>query len=96
MLNEALRLLRVFHDLTLTEMAKELEISAPYLSEIENGKKAPTLELVRRYARIFKTSPSSLLFFSEEIERGRKSGDLRAFLRRKTIQFLQKIENAST
>lgn len=41
MLNEALRLLRVFNDRKATDLAKELGISAAYLSEIETGKKLP-------------------------------------------------------
>ncbi|NRX73843.1 transcriptional regulator with XRE-family HTH domain [Clostridium beijerinckii] len=39
MINESLRLLRVFHDLKAIDLAKKLSISQSYLSEIENGKK---------------------------------------------------------
>jgi transcriptional regulator with XRE-family HTH domain len=96
MLNEALRLLRVFHDLKSVELAEKLDISPSYLSEIETGKKEPSLDLIRRYAVQFRTTPSSLLFFSEELEKGKANKNLKAFLRRKAIQFLQRIENAGT
>ena len=39
MLSDALRLIRVFHDLKQQDLADRLEISKSYLSEIENGQK---------------------------------------------------------
>ena len=36
-LNQALRLIRVFHDQSLSELAKQMNISVGYLSEIESG-----------------------------------------------------------
>jgi len=95
MINEALRLLRVFHDLKAFELADKLGISQSYLSEIESGKKEPSLELIRKYADYFRTSPSSILFFSEDIERVGKKKKLKDVLRKKTLEFLQKIENAN-
>jgi transcriptional regulator with XRE-family HTH domain len=95
MINEALRLLRVFHDLKAIELADKLGISQSYLSEIESGKKEPSLELIRKYADIFRTNPSSILLFSEDIEQIGKKKKLKDILRKKTIDFLQKIENAN-
>jgi transcriptional regulator with XRE-family HTH domain len=54
MLNEALRLIRVYHDVRQSEMAEKLGISKSYLSEIEHDRKRPTLDLVEKYAEIFK------------------------------------------
>ncbi|MFC1754422.1 helix-turn-helix transcriptional regulator [Thermoproteota archaeon] len=62
MINESLRLIRVFHDLRTTELAKKLDISPSYLSEIENGKKSPSMELLKKYSVVFKVSASSILF----------------------------------
>jgi len=64
---EALRLFRVFHDLSQTDLAERLKISKSFLSEIESGKKDPTLNLLSRYAEEFGVSLSSLLFFAETI-----------------------------
>jgi transcriptional regulator with XRE-family HTH domain len=94
MLHEALRLLRVLNDLKSVELAEKLDISPSYLSEIESGKKEPTLDLIRRYAQVFRTTPSSLLFFSEKLGKERKGKDFKSALRRKAIEFLQAIENA--
>lgn len=66
-LGAALRSLRVFHDLSQTDAATKLEISKSFLSELEAGKKDPTLPLLSRYAQIFAVPLSSLLFFAEQI-----------------------------
>lgn len=66
-LGAALRSLRVFHDLSQTEAATKLEISKSFLSELEAGKKDPTLALLSRYAEVFSVPLSSLLFFAEQM-----------------------------
>lgn len=66
-LGAALRSLRVFHDLSQTDAAAKLEISKSFLSELEAGKKEPTLALLSRYAEVFSVPLSSLLFFAEQI-----------------------------
>jgi len=43
--------------LTLSETADRLGISAGHLSEIENGKKSPSLELAVRITSLFPTVP---------------------------------------
>ena len=96
MINQALRLLRVFHDLKAFELADKLEISQSYLSEIESGKKKPSLELLEKYASVFHTPPSSILFFSEDLEQVGKKKKIKDIFRRKTLDFLQKIENENT
>jgi transcriptional regulator with XRE-family HTH domain len=89
-------LLRVYHDLKTIELSKKLDISPSYISEIERGKKEPSLDLIRKYAEVFDTSPSAILFFSEELEQVSKKRNFKDLIRKKTIQFLQKIENAGT
>jgi len=68
MIGETLRLLRIFNDYTTTEMAKQLGLSQSYVSELENGKKQPSLEIIEKYAAIFDMRPSTLLLFSESLE----------------------------
>ncbi len=67
MLNRALRLIRVYHDVNQSEAAERLGISKSYLSEIESGKKEPTLDVLKRYSESFKIPLSSILFFSESL-----------------------------
>ena len=66
MIGEALRLLRIFSGYKSVELAKELNQS--YISEIENGKKQPTIELLDRYAKVFNMKKSTLMLFAEAIE----------------------------
>src|SRR3990167_1552366 len=63
---KALKLLRTIHGFSLSEMAKQLDISRSYLSEIENNKKKPSLNVINRFGVVFKTPPSAILFFLEE------------------------------
>lgn len=92
-IGEALRLFRVFHDMTLAQLAKELDLSASFLSAIETGKKKPNLSLVERYAKVFNTSPSAIMFFSEELGASRLPAALTSQIRAKLIKFMQAIEN---
>ena len=67
MLSEALRLLRVYHDLKQKELASQLKLSSSHISELESGSKTPSMEVIQKYAVFFKIPASSILFFSEQI-----------------------------
>jgi len=92
MINDALRLLRNFHNYRSRELAEMLGISPSYLSEIENGKKQPSLELLGRYSQVFKVKPSTILFFSEEIDRSNFKGRLKDNSRNLMLIFMKAIE----
>ena len=68
MIGETLRLLRVFNDYTMTEMSQKVGLSQSYISELENGKKQPSLEVIEKYATVFDMKPSTVLLFSEALE----------------------------
>ena len=93
MLYRALRLLRTYHQLSQTELAKKLEVSNSYLSEIEKGVKSPTLDLLSKYSAVFKMPVSSILLFSEEIEGARKPGSkIRVAAADKILKLLEWLE----
>lgn len=92
MLGEGLRLIRVFHDCKTSELAKSLDISAGYISEIESGKKTPSIDILNKYATHFDIPLSAILFFSEELD---KNKTLKSSIRSKLIKFLQIIEDAT-
>lgn len=96
MLPEALRLIRVFHDLKQNELAVRLGISKSYLSEIESGKKAPSVEFIEKYASEFQIPASSILFFSEQLGDPSSGQELankaRGVIARKVVNFLRIIE----
>ena len=97
MLSEALRLIRVFHDLKQGELAARLEISKSHLSEIEGGKKQPRIDLIERYSSEFGIPSSSILFFAENLENPSKLAGTeqraRGLIARKVIRFLQLVED---
>ena len=69
MIGEALRLLRIFNGYKSAELAQKLGISQSYVSEIENSKKQPTMEILDKYANVFDMKKSTLLLFAESLEK---------------------------
>ena len=69
MIDKALTLIRVFHNIKQKDLAESLSVSPSYLSEIESGKKQVTVDLLQKYADHFRIPLSSLLYFSEQIDK---------------------------
>jgi len=90
MLNEALRLLRIFHDLKSVELADKLVISTSYLSELESGKKKPSLDIIQRYAEFFETTPSAIMLIAEGLKK--EPVNFKAKLSGMFMKFLQDVE----
>lgn len=97
MLSEALRLLRVFHDLKQKDLAKALDMSVSHICEIEKGYATPSLDLLNKYADYFKIPLSSIVFFSEQFEQGKVRSDASLRVKRaiasKIINILKYIED---
>ena len=88
MLNEALRLIRVFHDMSQTQLSARLGISNSYLSEIESSKKQPSIEVLQKYADAFGMPVSSLLLFSEQLDSSKKLDRVRVAAAKKVVSIL--------
>lgn len=73
MLNKVLKLVRQYHRLDQKDTAKKLGISRSYLSELENGKKEPTLTILEKYQDKFGLPRSSLLLLEESLKDGKKN-----------------------
>lgn len=67
-MSETLKLLRIFFGYKSVEMAKKLNISQSFLSEIENGKKNATLELLNQYSKVLNIKVSTIVLLSESLE----------------------------
>ena len=65
------RAVRVFSSYTMGEMCGKLGVSVGYLSEIETGKKKPSMALIEKYAEIFETRPAVIVALMEPV-RGNK------------------------
>ena len=70
MIGDVLKRTRIIYGYMASEMSSELGISASYLSEIENNKKQPSLDLLQEYADIYGIRLSSLILLSENISAG--------------------------
>ena len=92
MLPEALRLIRVFHDMKQQELARRLSLSKSYISELESGKKVPSMEVIQKYSGEFRIPASSILFFSESLENPSKAKLVKSAIAEKVLQFLQFVE----
>ena len=92
MLAEALRLIRVFHDMKQQELAERLGLSKSYVSELESGKKVPSIEVIQKYSDTFDIPASSILFFSESLEHPSPKR-AKSAIAGKVLQFLQLVES---
>lgn len=68
MIGEVLQRMRKIYGYKAKEMSEKLGISNSYLSEIENNKKKPSLELLEAYSNVFEIKVSSLILMSEKLD----------------------------
>lgn len=92
MLNEALRLIRVYHDLKQFELADRLHVSKSHISEIESGSKAPSLDLIEKYSIEFRIPISAIMFFAEQLPNAQRGEKARTKIASKVLDILSFIE----
>lgn len=68
MIGDVLKRMRKIYGYKAIEMSEKLGISNSYLSEIENNKKKPSLELLEVYSNVFEIKVSSLILMSEKLD----------------------------
>lgn len=92
MINEALRLIRVFHDIKQFELAERLSVSKSHISEIESGNKTPSLDLIEKYSAEFKVPVSAIMFFAEQLPTAQRGEKARTKVASKVLDLLGFIE----
>jgi len=92
MLSQALKTIRVFHDLKQVEGAALLCISRSHLSEIEKGIKTPSLQLIEKYAEVYDIPISSIFFFAENAGSTSSHEQARLIVAPKILALLQFLE----
>lgn len=90
MYDRALKTIRQYHRLSQAELADQLGISKSYLNEIERNKKAPSLEVLGKYAARFDVPLSSLMLFAERTQ-GSTYDKARVFVADKVLKMLEWI-----
>lgn len=91
MTGEVLKRMRAIYGYKAKDLCQELDISPSYLSEIENGKKQPTLELLERYAKIFNIKLSSLILLSERYDDAANTGMRNDFIRNMMMSLINRM-----
>ena len=91
-MGEALRLLRIFNGYKSAELAKKLELAQSYVSELENGKKQPTMEVLDKYAKVFEMKKSTLMLFAESLEGEEIKNDKKQRIARAGMKLLKILE----
>lgn len=95
MLNDALRLVRVFHDMSQTAAAEKLGLSKSYVSEIENNRKKVSMETLERYSEVFNISMSSLMLFAERRAHPSRDEEARVYVADKVVKMLDWLATIS-
>lgn len=94
MINEALKLVRLYWGFSQVELAEHLDLSQSLISEIERGSKQVTLEALERYSEKLGIKMSQLLFFAEEIEGQPPIKRGKLIIANKTLKLLDALKPA--
>ncbi|MBG3090649.1 helix-turn-helix domain-containing protein [Providencia manganoxydans] len=71
--------LRLKNKISINEVAEKLDITPTYLSLIENGKKQPSIKVIKKASLFFNVPQESFLTESEFIKEMRESDTLNDF-----------------
>jgi transcriptional regulator with XRE-family HTH domain len=93
MIGDTLRRLRGIYGYKAVEMREKLGISSSYLSEIENNRKMPSLELLQKYSEIFGIKLSSLISIMESYSAARKQNKAQEQITKLMIGLIEKMSS---
>ncbi len=96
MIGTTLKKMRNIYGLTATELSKQLKISNSYLSEIENGVKQPSLEILQKYSDIMGIKLSSLILLSEQYDEANRSGKGQDFIKNLMMKLINTMSKDVT
>jgi transcriptional regulator with XRE-family HTH domain len=91
MTGEVLKRLRSIYGYNAKEFSRMINISPSYLSEIENDKKQPNLDLLEKYAKALNLKLSSLILISENFEKSDKTDRSVSLVRNLMLHLIDKL-----
>jgi len=96
-IGSTLKLLRVASDLKQSSLAKDLDVTANYLSLVENGKKEPSLTFLKKFSQRLNLPLGYFLWIALEDIRLPEELDLKEKMNSLLVNILrQKNKNGST
>ena len=93
MIGDTLKKIRTIYGYKAGKMSELLNISNSYLSEIENNKKQPSLELLKKYSDIFEIKVSSLLLLSENLDEWNNKNGGKIFIKNMMLNLIEKMSS---
>jgi transcriptional regulator with XRE-family HTH domain len=94
-IGEVLMRTRKIYGYKAKEMSNMLEISPSYLSEIENNKKQPSLELLKKYSVIYGIKLSSLILLDEDFEDAEKNSKGNMLIRNMMLHLINSMSKSA-
>jgi DNA-binding XRE family transcriptional regulator len=91
MIGDVLKRIRSIYGYKANEMSASLGISPSYLSELENNKKQPSLDLLQKYADMYDIKLSSLILLSEEFDEAKKIDKGNTFIRNMMLHLISSM-----
>ena len=92
MIGTALRSIRNIYGLSAKEVSDSIGISPSFLSEVESGKKTPTLETLEKLSALYEIRVSTLLYIAEEIKDDSVTSGIRKSMKEHALSILRRIE----
>lgn len=92
---KALKLVRQYHRLSLTEGAEKLRLSKSFLSELENDKKKVSMDVLYKYSEAYEIPISSVMLFTEMTQSQGLPEKVRFFAVEKISRMLEWVHDTS-
>ncbi len=91
LMNEALKIVRLYWGKTQAELASTLGVSQSYISEVEKGNREVTMDLLGRYSKELKVPMSSLMLFAEKVSGAPPITRGKLLMAGKALDFLKRL-----
>lgn len=93
MINNILKLLRKYRNMTLDELSLSLGLSVSHLSLIENDKRSVSLGILYKYARYFGVDVSAMFYILEHVYNSKVFEDMEALFSKQSVEFAKWVHS---
>ena len=91
-LNKILKQIRIFSYLNQAQLSDKISLSRSYISQIEAGKKTPSMKILEKYAKTFDIPLAAIMIFADDYENKKDwKNKTKALLTKNTVKFLEWI-----